>query len=186
AGSWRSAAATGASCGCRPWRRRRRSATGRTSAWGCRPVRATRSAGSPGSRCAPPGSAGRPWSSCGGAGGALAGGGQYQGVPTAREGNRFKRAWFAVVDAPPGSARRVRYWDKAGTAGGGDYTAGVLLATAGGLFYVEDVVRGQWSAHEREQVLLRTARRDAQAGRLTTRGEAGGGPRGKESAQAPV
>jgi predicted phage terminase large subunit-like protein len=118
--------------------------------------------------------------------GSLAWAGQYQGVPTAPEGNRFKRAWFPLVDSLPGTAQRVRYWDKAGTAGGGDYTAGVLLAKANGVFYVEDVVRGQWSAHEREQVLLRTARRDAQGGRVTIWVEAEGGSGGKESAEATV
>jgi predicted phage terminase large subunit-like protein len=120
--------------------------------------------------------------------GSLAWAGQYQGVPTAPEGNRFKRAWFPVVDSPPGVAQRVRYWDKAGTAGGGDFTCGVLMArTAEGLYYVEDVVRGQWSAHERDQAMLRTAQRDAQRARgVIIWVEAEGGSGGKESAEATV
>jgi len=34
---------------------------------------------------------------------------EYQGVPRAPEGNRFKRHWFPIVDAAPAMARRVRY-----------------------------------------------------------------------------
>ena len=61
------------------------------------------------------------------------------------EGNRFKRAWFPIVDAAPAIARRARYWDLAATQGGGDRTAGVLLAiTTEKVIYVEDVVAGQW------------------------------------------
>lgn len=46
----------------------------------------------------------------------------------------------------------VRYWDKAGTAGGGAYTAGVLMhAMEDGTFVISNIVRGQWSFLEREQ-----------------------------------
>ncbi len=62
----------------------------------------------------------------------------------------------------PGEAQRVRYWDKAATVDG-DYTAGVLIACNGtGEFYIEDVVRGRWTSHERNQVMLRTAVEDGQ------------------------
>ena len=45
----------------------------------------------------------------------------------------------------------VRAWDKGATHGGGDYTAGVLMhAMKDGTFVIEHVVRGQWSALERE------------------------------------
>ena len=44
------------------------------------------------------------------------------------EGVLFKRDWFAIVEQGPESARRVRYWDKAATEGGGARTAGVLIA----------------------------------------------------------
>jgi predicted phage terminase large subunit-like protein len=121
--------------------------------------------------------------------GSLAWAGQYQGVPRPAEGSRFKRHWFQLVDAPPAQARRVRYWDKAGTAGGGDYSAGVLMARGGdGVYYVEDVVRGQWSSHERNQVMLRTAQADAaKYGNAVSQWvEQEPGSSGKESAEATV
>lgn len=56
-----------------------------------------------------------------------------------------------------------RAWDIAGTEGGGDYTVGVLLGrTPQGLFYVIDVVRGQWSPDNVEKALVRTAKADAE------------------------
>ena len=109
---------------------------------------------------------------------------EYQGVPRAPEGNRFKRAWFVLVDAAPTEARRVRYWDKAGTAGGGAYTAGVRMAVADGLFYVENVVRGQWSAGERERIIRQTAELDGMDVTQIVEQEPGSG--GKESAEATV
>ncbi len=117
---------------------------------------------------------------------------QYMGVPRAPEGNRFKRDWFAIFDPVAGPAMiasRCRYWDKAGTAGGGCYTAGVLMARADdGYWYIEDVVRGQWSSAERNAVMLRTAQQDAENHdnevSVWTEQEPGSG--GKESAEATV
>lgn len=87
---------------------------------------------------------------------------EYQGSPTVQEGLMFKRSWFQIVGAAPRSARRVRYWDKAATPGGGAYTAGVLVAMDDeGRVYVEDVKRGQWSVWEREQIIKQTALEDA-------------------------
>lgn len=87
---------------------------------------------------------------------------EYQGSPTVREGLMFRRSWFQIVGAAPRDARRVRYWDKAATPGGGAYTAGVLVAMdAEGRVYVEDVKRGQWSALERERIIKQTALEDA-------------------------
>lgn len=113
---------------------------------------------------------------------------EYQGAPRAPEGNRFKRHWFKIVDAAPATAARVRYWDKAGTEGGGKFTAGVLIARASGRYCVEDVERGQWSALEREARMQATAARDeARYGNtvhIWLEQEPGSG--GKESAEASV
>lgn len=77
-------------------------------------------------------------------------------------GLMFRREWFLPVDSAPRDARRVRYWDRAATPGAGSYSAGVLLAMDDrGLIYVEDVVRGQWSAFDRNTVIKQTADRDA-------------------------
>ena len=55
----------------------------------------------------------------------------------------------------------VRYVDKAGTKDGGAYSAMVLMhRTHDKQYIVEDVVRGQWSALEREQRLRQAAETD--------------------------
>jgi len=101
------------------------------------------------------------------------------------EGALFKRDWFSVVEQRPGQARRVRYWDKAATEGGGARSAGVLIArTEQGLYYIEDVVCGQWSALKREQIMRATAERDGREVAIWTEQEPGSG--GKESAEASV
>lgn len=115
--------------------------------------------------------------------------GLFQQRPTAPEGNTIKRPWLShFVTAAPAIATRVRYWDKAGTEGGGKFTAGVLLArTPDKLIYVEDVVRGQWSAGQREAEIKATAERDAAQygpGGVAIWHEQEPGSGGKESAQA--
>ena len=58
----------------------------------------------------------------------------------------FKRQWCEMVDAAPLNARWCRYWDRAATEKGGDYTAGVKMArTPDGRLYVGDVARFQHS-----------------------------------------
>ena len=109
---------------------------------------------------------------------------EYQGLPRPLEGVLFRREWFGVVSAAPAGVVCVRYWDKAGTHGAGDYTVGVLLAQHEGRFYVADVVRGQWSAHEREQVIRRTAERDGAGVAIWLEQEPGSG--GKDSAAASL
>ena len=111
-------------------------------------------------------------------------GAEYQGVPRAPEGNRFKRAWFEIVEITPAQARRARYWDKAGSAGRGAYSAGVLIAEAHGIYYIEDVVRGQWSALERETNIKQTAQLDQARGLVEIWHEQEPGSGGKESAEA--
>lgn len=109
----------------------------------------------------------------------------YQQRPAPLAGGLFKRQWLGIVEAGPAVARRVRYWDKAGTSGGGDYSAGVRVAvTPDGLWFVEDVVRGQWSALARNQVMLQTAQLDGPQVAIWLEQEPGSG--GKESAELSV
>jgi predicted phage terminase large subunit-like protein len=88
--------------------------------------------------------------------------------PSPREGGMFRWGWLQehMVDARPADVvHRVRYWDTAGTEGDGDYTAGVLMSrTRSGLFYIEDVVRGQWAPGRRDMQIVATCRQDAQLG----------------------
>lgn len=86
----------------------------------------------------------------------------FQQRPRPRDGGMFRRQDFPIVHAAPAKAKRVRYWDLAGAdEGKGDYTVGVLMAqTPDGEYYIEDVVRGQWLASTRNQVIKQTAALD--------------------------
>jgi predicted phage terminase large subunit-like protein len=114
---------------------------------------------------------------------------EYQGAPRAPEGNRIKRWMLRIVEAAPAKAERVRYWDKAGTEDSGKYSAGVLLSRdADKRYCVEDVVRGQWEALQRETVIKQTAQLDAlkYGNTVKVRVEQEPGSGGKESAQNTV
>jgi len=86
----------------------------------------------------------------------------YQQRPVPREGGMFKVAWFNNrVDVAPAGLQLLRYWDRAGSEGTGCYTCGVLMGRSKeGVYYVLDVVRGQWSMRQRDQTMLATAHRD--------------------------
>lgn len=112
----------------------------------------------------------------------------YQQRPAPPEGGMFKRHWFKTVKASTAQAIRVRYWDKAGSHDDGAYSCGVLMALKPDRTYcVEDVVRGQWSALEREQVIKYTAQADENRyGDVTIWQEQEPGSGGKESAENTV
>jgi predicted phage terminase large subunit-like protein len=87
----------------------------------------------------------------------------FQGRPVPRSGGMFRREWFPIVAAAPAVATRVRFWDMASSTTG-DYTAGVRMARIDpGIYYVEDVVRGRWTPHERDRVILQTAQIDGRS-----------------------
>ena len=74
---------------------------------------------------------------------------------------------------------RVRYWDLAATPDGGCYTVGVKMSRSSrDLYYVEDVVRGQWGPYQRNQVILQTAAMDGRETPIWIEEE--GGSAGKE------
>lgn len=109
----------------------------------------------------------------------------YQQRPGPREGSMFKRAAFEILPVAPAQIEAVtRYWDKAATAGSGDYSVGAKLGRKGGLYYVLDVVRGQWSTNEREQIMRQTAQLDGAD--VPTWLEQEPGSSGKDSAAASV
>jgi predicted phage terminase large subunit-like protein len=85
----------------------------------------------------------------------------YQGRPAPPEGNLFKARFFQTADASPAKGQRIRAWDLAATHSGGDWSVGIrMLRDAEGLFWVEDVVRGQWSPGERDKMIRATAEAD--------------------------
>lgn len=90
--------------------------------------------------------------------------GQLQQRPAPRGGGMFKSDYFSRrVKAAPYDCTRIRFTDRAATAGGGCYSASVLMAkskTNPPLFYVEHVFRGQWEPRERNQKIIAAAYRD--------------------------
>lgn len=118
--------------------------------------------------------------------GVMAVAGQFQQRPAPRGGGFFDWQKLEIVgEAPRKLIKRVRYWDKAGTDGGGAFTAGVLMGMdKEGIFYVLDVVRGQWSAAEREKAIRQTAQTDGRKVHIWIEQEPGSG--GKESAEATI
>lgn len=89
----------------------------------------------------------------------------FQGNPTPKEGTIFKVSQFQIVDAIPNGLFICRAWDSGATGGGGDYTAGVKMAgpDKDGLYYVVDVVRGQWDTGDRDKMIRLTAQADGPA-----------------------
>lgn len=91
--------------------------------------------------------------------------GQFQQRPAPRSGGMFQRGDFEIVDAVPAKVRRrVRAWDFAASkpkpGKQPDWTVGLRMAFAEGVFYVEDVLRGRWSASAVEKTLKNTASQD--------------------------
>lgn len=113
-------------------------------------------------------------------------GGNWKIKPTA--GLVFDRSWFRTIQALPEDVTEwIRYWDKAGTQGGGKFSAGVLMGRRPtGRFVIADVVRGQWSAYNRETVIKQTADADAKRGNVSVWVEQEPGSGGKESAENTV
>lgn len=87
-------------------------------------------------------------------------------------------------------AKSVRYFDKAGTEGGGARTAGTLMhETFNKQYVIEDVIKGQWSALERERRIRSCVEMDSELLQgvhyeVWVEQEPGSG--GKESAEATI
>ena len=88
---------------------------------------------------------------------------EYQQNPIVVGGGIFpieKLTTMALLDRT-NILKSVRYWDKAGTEDAGAYPAGVLIhMLKDKRFVIEHVVRGRWSALEREQHIKAWAERD--------------------------
>lgn len=80
--------------------------------------------------------------------------------PQEMQGGMFKRDSFIIDPEPPDLGSVLKYQiaiDKAGTQDDGDYTALTLMCrTRQGIFYVLDVVRGQWESGQRERTIIET------------------------------
>lgn len=115
----------------------------------------------------------------------------YQQSPIIGGGGMFPIEKFKYVKNPPSQnevKKSVRYWDKAGTEGGGAYSCGCLMhLLVDGRFVVSDVVRGQWSSWDRERWIKSTADKDTTTwGRVEIWVEQEPGSGGKESAERTI
>jgi predicted phage terminase large subunit-like protein len=113
--------------------------------------------------------------------------GQYGQNPVPLGGGMFKVERVRIDDCPADREikQKIRFWDKAGTAGGGAYTVGALIGVdRDNRYWVLDVVRGQWDSSEREKVIQQTAEADGKGTVIGLEQEPGSG--GKESAEATV
>lgn len=115
----------------------------------------------------------------------------YQQTPFLREGGMFKREYFTIVDSIPKDVTLSKftwYWDKAATAGRGDYSAGVLMALGSdNMIYVLHAVRGKLSPHDRDKMIISEAQasiRRWQPVSLKVFHQKDPAAAGKESAQA--
>ena len=93
----------------------------------------------------------------------------YQAIhnqnPQNYSGGMFVRAKFVLVELrdvplPYRFEKLTRAWDKAATPGGGDFTCGVLMGVYEKVYWVLDVVRGQWGSGERRNIMDQTAQLD--------------------------
>lgn len=113
--------------------------------------------------------------------------GQIGQRPVPLGGGMFKINRLLSEPVLPVKLKRVcRYWDKAGTPGGGDYTAGVLMGVDyHGHFYILNVIRDQLDSGAREDLIYQTAVRDqaTYGSKLIIGIEQEPGSGGKESAE---
>ncbi len=110
----------------------------------------------------------------------------YQQTPLVSEGQLFPPGDFNYIEVLPSNVRAtVRYWDKAGTQGGGAYTVGVRMhLLTDGRIVISGVERGQLGALQREKLIKSTAVADGSDTEIWIEQEPGSG--GKESAENTV
>lgn len=108
----------------------------------------------------------------------------YQGEPTERDGNIFKREWFMNTDTNeiyrqldeiPDDLPRMRYWDFGASGKKGDATAGALTAWGGENLYIIDINTGKYSASQVLSTFERTALHDGVDTRIRIEQEPGAG-----------
>jgi predicted phage terminase large subunit-like protein len=95
---------------------------------------------------------------------------QFQGKPAPKDGAMFETAAMPIVGAGPAKAKRVRAWDKAASLDG-DWTVGVLMSYADGVYTIEDVTRFRELPTKADAIILQTAHLDrSRYGKVMTRG----------------
>lgn len=100
----------------------------------------------------------------------------YQQDPHSEEGAFAQRSWLQYTESLPlGRMRLLRVWDFAGTADGGDYTAGGLLGhhIDTGNVYLLNMIRKQLSPQGVEKLVRETAELDSKATEIIIEQESG-------------
>jgi predicted phage terminase large subunit-like protein len=93
-------------------------------------------------------------------------------------GNKFKRHWFGIVDAPPAQMERVvRYWDLAATepkkGKDPDWTVGCKIGRKNGMYYILDVQRDRLTPAKVDDLIKQTAALDGRATEIFVEQEPG-------------
>lgn len=88
----------------------------------------------------------------------------YQQDPSDDESKITRKEWLRYADHLPSRnvLRWGRFWDLAGTQGGGDYTCGLLAGGSklAGRLFLADMQRVQYSPENTEKLVLQTAEKD--------------------------
>ena len=110
-------------------------------------------------------------------------GGNWKIKPAA--GKVFNRSWFEIVEAAPAVGRTVRFWDLAATEkeiakDDPDFTAGVKMRKAGGVYYVLDAIAEQAAPGRVDAMIENIAGQDGRT--VEIRFEREGGASGKRDA----
>lgn len=78
-----------------------------------------------------------------------------------QSGHFFKACNIGMITTIPPSLEYCRAWDLAATDGAGDYTVGAKLGRDDdGVFYIVDIIRGQWESGDRDRKIREAAARD--------------------------
>lgn len=73
----------------------------------------------------------------------------------------FRIGQIEIVPVEPAGLKFSRGWDLAATRGAGDWTVGAKIGKdANGIFYICDIIRGQWEANERDSRILQASTMD--------------------------
>lgn len=103
--------------------------------------------------------------------------GQILQDPIPLGGGMFKSDRIHLMQYPPGIdsfKKIVRFWDRACTKNGGDWSVGVKMGLhVDGSYWILDIARGQWSTEERERQIVATAARDGKSVRIGIEQEPG-------------
>jgi predicted phage terminase large subunit-like protein len=83
-------------------------------------------------------------------------------------GSKFKGEWFTIVDEAPADAQYARYWDLAATEPSAtntdpDWTAGALIGTKDGRYWLQDMRRVRTTPQGVEAFIAQTAALDGKA-----------------------